>query len=450
MTTKPWIYTAVVFLFWTLVPELRRLMDWKSNFSSVSVVIVLPLVVLVPSVIAVAYGRRLANVDGRLKALAWIWLGGFGYALAIGLASQNYFAAVYTFADFCLATFFGLWLASVDTSPLALYERVASFLLALAVPIAVYAAFQFAVLPDWDANWMRHAKIISIGVAAPFKFRPFSTLNSPGPLADFLVAVLTLNLPRLKGARIVRIGQMALCAVVLLLTQVRSGWLGMIVALIVFVALSPNKARNLFAVGVFGAVLLLFVTNASAIFGDNAAGDLLQRRLNTTSSLSTDASVQNRQEYLGDTLTAALRQPTGSGLGTLGTAAKLGGGGETVDFDNGDVARLVEMGWFGTACYFAAVLGGLALTWLRWRSHAQAGDAELESVCAAALAFEAALVVLDVSSDHHNALAGVLFWMVLAIVFAREGRDRTPTGPRPVVAKARPVARPARPARTLR
>ena len=234
------------------------------------------------------------------------------------------------------------------------------------------------------------------------------------------MAVITLNLPRLKGANAPRLLQLGICVVVLLLTQVRSGWLGMIVALAVFVALSPNKARNLFMVGGFAVILAAFVANASALFGSNEAGDLLQHRLDTTSNLGVDPSVQNRQQYLGDTLGAALREPVGSGLGTLGTAAKLGGGGATVDFDNGDVARLVEMGWFGTACYFVAVLGALALTFSRWRAHARAGEKRLEGMCAAAVALQAALVVLDVSSDHHNALAGVFFWTVLALVFARD------------------------------
>ena len=192
---RPWVFAYAVLTIWALMPEVRRLVDWKVGYNSISVISILPLISVLPFGAAVLYART-RRIARSFAVCAWLWFGGFAFSFAVGLANGDLFAATYTFAGFLVPIFFGLWLVSVDVPTSVLFDKISGFLLVLAVPVALYGAFQYVALPAWDQAWMRHASITSIGLPQPFLLRPFSTLNGPGPFADFLVAVLLLNLPR--------------------------------------------------------------------------------------------------------------------------------------------------------------------------------------------------------------------------------------------------------------
>ena len=416
LRARAWLGVPIVLALWALVPEMRRLIDWKIGFNSVSLVSVVPLLALVPPAAALVYGGKLRALRPALAWCGWLWLGGFSFALAVGLMAGNGAAALYTYAEFVLPMAFGLWVATLDLPWRLLHARVARFLLALSTPLCLYAAYQFVKPPVWDVLWMLHANITAIGVPLPYQFRPFSTLNSPGPFADLLVAAIVLNLPRLDGAKPLRLAQVALCLATLMLTMVRSDWIALVVAVLCYVVLTPNRARNLALLSVACAACAVLAFNASALLGDAAAGNGLQARLQTFTDLSSDRSYNERQSYFGDVLTTAFEQPTGTGLGITGTAAKLGSLQRTLDFDNGYVARFTEMGYFGTACYLAVMLGALGFAAREWSHAARGRDAPRAALAAAVLAFGLALAFLDISSDHHDALDGVLFWLVLALL----------------------------------
>jgi hypothetical protein len=398
------------------MPEARRVVDWRTGFAVVSFVSVVPLVALLVPLGALVVGGGLARIDRRLLAIAWIWFGGFTSALAVALVSGNETsAALYSYATFCLPAVFGLWVASLDTERNALFETVAKFLLALATPLALYAMFQLAYPPAWDVAWMRQARIGSIGLPMPFQFRPFSTLNGPAVFADFLVATILLNLPRLRNASPVLLLQVSLCGAALALTMIRSGWLALTVGIACFLALGSNRLANFTT---FVLVLILFTGLTSAlpsVIGASNFDGGLGARLSTFTKLDSDVSYVERERYYGEPLAEAARTPQGSGLGIIGTAAKLGDKGLTRDYDNGYIARLTEMGWFGFGCYILATFGAFAYV-LRCRRDLSAG------VVAAVAAVQLALIASDVSSDHHSALGGVLFWLSLALVSRRERR----------------------------
>jgi len=315
--------------------------------------------------------------------------------------------------------FFGLWVATLDIAPDALSDRVATIGLWIATALAVYAVFQYVALPEWDAAWMRNTALVSIGNPAPFQFRPFSTLNAPGPFADFLVAVLLLNLPRLKHLSLLQAAQIMLLVGVLVLTMVRTAWLAAAVGVLAYLLLSPNRWKNLAIFSLVGVACTVLVLNASVLLGNDQAGSDLSRRFETLGNLQSDTSYNDRQAYLGDKLQTALGQPTGSGLGLLGTAAKLGSSAQVVDFDNGYVARLTEMGYFGTACYLATLIAGLVLAWRYWDGARRRGSQREAAFGAAVFALQITLAFTDISSDHHNGFSGIFFWLSLALVCCR-------------------------------
>lgn len=398
-----------------LMPEARRLVDWRSGFAAISAVSIIPLAALIVPLGILAYGGRIARIDRPLTIIAWLWFGGFTCALAVGIASGNAILSVfYTYAEFCLPAAFGLWVASLDIDRSELFEAVARFLLALATPISLYGMLQFAAPPAWDVAWMQHVRLDSIGIPAPFQVRPFSTLNGPGILADFLSLTILLNLPRLRRPSGLLLLQFAICGGALALTLVRVDWLTLVLGIACYFALSPNRSSNLLALG--ACVLAFFLVTAALprVLGADNLGSGLAARLSTLTELDSDTSYLVRAQYYGEPLAEAAENPAGTGLGIIGTAAKLGDRGTPKAFDNGYVARLTEMGWFGTACYLAATFGAFAFVLAR-------RSAVPGPIIAAVAAVQLALIASDFSTDHHLGLDGMFFWLSLAFVARSRG-----------------------------
>jgi putative inorganic carbon (HCO3(-)) transporter len=418
---RQWLSIVLIVSAWALMPGVRRLFDWKAGFASVSVLSIVPLIALIPAVVALTYGKRLRLVDRRLAACAWLWTGGFSIAAVVAVVNGGSPAAAgYTYLQFMLPMAFGLWVATLDVPLEVLYNRIAALLLWLSTPLCIYAAFQFVAPPPWDVSWMLHAGVASIGKPFPYELRPFSTLNSPGIFADFLDITIALNLPRLIVSHApLRYAQFALCIAALVLTMVRTGWLGFIAAIITYLLLTPRRGRNLAVVGAVAVVGAIVVYNASALLGSAQAGDSLSARFSTFSNLGQDYSFIDRQRYFGTLLVDAAEQPLGQGLGVIGTAAKLGASGDVKDFDNGFIARFTEMGYFGMACYLATLAGMIVLSVQAWRRYRAERVPKLAAIAAAVVAVQIMLFVLDISSDHHNALAGLAFWLSAAILYGR-------------------------------
>ncbi len=425
LRARPWTYVYAVFAIWGFTPGLRRVIDWKSSFSSVSIVSILPLLALVPAAVAVATTLRRRSLPREALVVLWLWLGAFGYAYAVALAVGNSLPATYTLVGFLLPTFFGLWvMLEIDADPVLLYERIASFVLALSVPISLYAFFQYVAPPPWDLLWLQQTQLVSVGIAQAFSFRPFSTLNAPGPFADFLIYVLILNIPRVRGATFLRGSAIALDVAALGLTLVRSDWIALVVAIVVFVALNRRKLANLSIIALVVLVVAVVSNNAGVLLGNEQAGAEIQERFDSLGDITSDVSFVERQRFFGEALANAIAQPTGEGLGVLGTATKLGSAGNTVDFDNGYIARFTEMGYFGLAAYLAAILAMFAMTARRWYVLDRAGNAPAAAIAAAALALQAALIFLDASSDHHSLFSGLVYWIAFGLVFGqRVGRE---------------------------
>jgi hypothetical protein len=417
--TRPAVLGILAVLtLWALVPEVRRLIDWRSGFAAVSIVSVVPLAALLVPLVPLVYSGALKRVDSRLLALAWVWFGGFTAAFVVALlAGTDIAAAAYAYAEFCLPAAFGVWVASLDIDRAVLARTIARFLLVLAMPLSFYAMAQLAQPPAWDVAWMRNANLVSIGIPLPFQFRVFSTLNSPGLFADFLVITILFNLPLLRKPRPLQLLAVAICAAGLALTMVRSDWLALVLGIGAYLALSPNRLATFTRFGVSLLAILALGSALPAIVDASSFAEPLGSRLSTFASLGSDTSYLDRSNYLGAPLSDALHTPQGSGLGVLGTAAKLTDRGTTKDFDNGYIARLTEMGWFGTACYLLATLGAFAFVVGR-------RSAGLAGVVPAVAAVQLALIGLDFSSDHHSALSGVFFWLSLALVTRREADVR--------------------------
>jgi putative inorganic carbon (hco3(-)) transporter len=409
----PYTYLIIVVLLFTVLPVVHRLVDWRVGYSDQSIISVLPLLAMLPAAAIVLYTGRIGRLPKPLLACVWLWFGGFAFALGVGALSGNAVAALYSFVQFILPALFAIWLVTTGLPPETLYTRFANFLLWLSVPLGLYAALQFVAIPPWDAQWMHDAGMTFIGIPEPFQLRPFSTTNGPPQFGDFLVAVIVLNLPRLRQATPLLFAQLALCVGTLALTQVRADWITLALGVLCFIALSPQRLRNFTLIAVVAGVGAILIVNASSLLGSDAAGAALTSRFSTFSDLGNDYSVNERESYFGDTLNEALQQPIGQGLGVTGSAARLSQSGADAPYDDGYIARFVEMGFFGMACYLATVLLGIGIAFKRWLAFTRAGANEDASVAAALVSMQVVLLVLDASIDHHTNFTGLLFWLTL-------------------------------------
>ena len=273
---------------------------------------------------------------------------------------------------------------------------------------------------------MINVHAVAFGMPYPFAFRPFSTLNAPAIFADFLVGVLLLNMPRVgQGGNVLRTVKFVIVVAALALTQVRAEWIAAVVGLLAYVVISPGRVKNFAIVGGIAVAIVLFASNSAAIFGTSQAGNDVMKRFSTFNDITQDASYQDRQKYFGAVLTNAVDQPLGGGLGLVGAGARVGSNVTEGVFDNGYIARLTEMGFFGTACFVLALIFAFGLAVSRLRYFSRIGNRRMAAVAASAIAVQVSFEFVDCSGDHHNSVGGTLFWITLGLLYGRRGTNPT-------------------------
>ncbi len=297
-------------------------------------------------------------------------------------------------------------------------------MLVVGAAVSVYGIYQFLAPPPWDVYWLQHVArnsgMITNGLARPFAIHVFSVLNSPTPCATFLAAAIAVNLYRLKERRIWPLLAVFTCVIALSLTLVRSAWVALAVAMVVYLLFSWKPWRTASRLVLFGLIVTTFFACISPWLTIQAGQNSIALRLQTFSHLDTDRSVSARRETTAELLGESVANPTGQGLGIAGTASQLTSFTEKVySIDGGFQARLAEMGFAGFTGYVVTLLLAFAFVLGTWWKAKQAGDHAQRDVMAAVLALQAMLIVLDFSLDSHGNLQGALFWIAVGIGLSR-------------------------------
>jgi hypothetical protein len=413
-----WALAYAVFAAWVFAPELRRLSDYGSHFSALSIFSILPLLLMLPfGVWLVRSGRRSGNPTLRL--FATVWFCAFAYAALIAAARGQTVAAIYSIAQFCLPTMTALWIASQPGGAEKTYERVARFLMICALISSAYGIVQYISPPPWDAQWQINEDVPSLGQPVPFQIRVYSTLNSPGPFADFLIFAMLMGLPLLRKRTVWLPCAYAVCTAALGLSLVRSAWIALAVAVVVYIMLVPQRVRLLFGL----ASLAVFVIAGSAVLFSLApngdASQEISNRLSTFSDLQDDGSALDRQVSTDRAIEEALSQPLGTGLGTTGLPDRLVTSSPLFDLDaidDGYASRFLEMGYLGMLGFLVVTFGGLLYSLRAVRTAAERGMPEATAMLAAATAVQVAMICLNLGGDSQLGLGGLLYWTALALV----------------------------------
>jgi O-antigen ligase len=409
----PLWYGVVVLVIWAFYMLVRRMLDFVVGYQDLNPVTILPLLAMVPmflSLLRTGFDR----VSMPLRVLAWTWLGVFVLGFVVAIASGDALSGAFGFGDFLLPMAFALWLSTQNLDSERASGIFGTAIVWCAAVASAYALFQFAFLPPWDSAWMLNGGANGIGIAKPYELRAFSTLTAPSTYAAFTACAMLITLGRLKSNPIVYAAFFVLDGVALALTSERSCWLAFVVGVIVYLCFSPNRLR--IAAGL-GLILLISAAIVSVAAGSMPKVDStivnLSTRLSTLGDPANDQSVRDRQQQTDDALEASRERPFGLGVGLFGVAHRLRNDNDVAAptwIDNGYLARLVELGWFGFAGYLAVTLGALAYTISRWRRCLEQRDA-----LALAIAVQFILIILDGSHDHHSAFPGIIFWFTVAL-----------------------------------
>jgi len=397
---KDGAYLEYVLWLWLLTPELRRIVDAGTAFHPTSpVMLVPPLASALGLFPALSRRRPLQRGAAALfgVALLAVAYGGAVGALLVGVAQ-----AAAGGLNWLPPIAIGLYVANAGPSR----EQVRQVLLRTAVlgalVLGAYGLVQFLVLPEWDRFWIANAGLSSLGRAEPQQVRVFSMLNSPGPFATSLAALLTL----LIGARARwRYLAFALGFASFGLSLVRGAWLAFAFAALLLVARGKGRGSAQLV-----AVLLVPVALALTI-GGPVTHAVTDRFSSTSSAGAKDQSLASRQHLYGVETGAVLQEPFGKGVGSVGTATKIGNGGKlaaTGNFDSGLLEYPYTFGIVVGGVFLGTLLGAAIVAWRRAR---RADD--FSAACgAAALALALQLLFVNVTTS----VTGVLLWVLLGLL----------------------------------
>lgn len=407
-------YLAFLLWLWALTPLVRRIADFQAGWQDPSLVLLTPYVVtaaclLRPLARAVCFPTPPASwPPGR----AMFVLAGVGVACGVplGLVTDSTGAAI-EMLNWVLPIGLGIYVASRHQELVELERAVVRALAGIVIVVGAYGVAQFVNPLPWDVDWMKNAEMASIGQPEPFAVRVFSTMHSPGVLAFFVHTALIVWLATARTSGLVGA---SLGMIVLLLSQVRTGWLALAISMCLVLAAMPLRSR-IRALALAGAAALV----VGPFFPTPEASDLLVSRAESlTESPSFDRSTASRLEGHGRALDFASRNPFGVGIGV--TPAWIE---EVVGMrDSTLVAGLVQLGVLGTVLYLA----GLCLLAVRlWRYYRDGQRREAVGLACAGLGIlcTAGLGVPTAGPP------GMLVWMLAGLAAANATARQRQTVP---------------------
>ncbi|GGF83511.1 hypothetical protein GCM10010912_30820 [Paenibacillus albidus] len=408
---RPKLLIAYTLLIWAVAPELRRIADWMEGvYHPVSLLSLAPL--LTGATLAIPVLREIHQTQKSSNRIILLFAVALGYGALIGLA-KNGMGSVYDLANYIVPLLLIPFFAVTRFGPKDI-DRLLYAFANIAVLVAVYGIVQYLTVPPWDAFWMNHADMISIGTPYPLEIRVFSTLNSPGPAATFLVFALVPMILEKKWQGALRWVGVLLVVICLLTTLVRAAWLVLLVMLLVYIASSPGKGKwkTLLQLSFVAAALFFIVPKLPGAEG-------LVARMETLTSVQEDHSYNERLSLWQNMLPMVAANPVGQGIGSVGQGTKIGNGGELGEYgnmDNGFIALLLTFGALGALFFFTA-LGAVAkqiMVRVTNKDH-------LQPYARLSLAAWTGAVVSLISDNGFPGMKGYLIWMLIGLgLSARE------------------------------
>ena len=393
---RPVLYLQYVLWVWFLAPLARRVVDLRFGWMESNLVLLAPL--LVSGIAGLTLLRRTER-DGGAIPVAFVLCGAaIFYGFVVGVLLHPSVETAYAFLNWLCPLLFGLHLYLNWPQYQQYKDAIARTFLWTVLLLGAYGIYQFLNPPAWDVYWLENIRVgspgSSFGAPEPLMVRVWSTINAPGPFANVMMVGLLL----LFGVR----SRLKLPAAVagyisLLLSAVRSAWLGWVVGL--FWILKNASARLL--VRIVLSIVLLLLCLLPVVSQPNLEM-MIGNRLKTFSDLSHDDSLGARMEMYRVLTSEALRDPFGQGLNNQDVLHGLA-------IDSGLLIAVFSLGWLGSALFGAGILS------LFLHKKGPAEDDEFLRVGKAAMV---AMLAQIVGGNVFVSIVGVMFWSLAGMCLA--------------------------------
>ncbi len=411
--TDPARYLAFTLWLWMLSPFVRRVVDAQNGWNQQNAILLAPLLVCALAALdALYHAPRLKRVVAMPFVIGVLCILG---GVLVGLFLTPPKLVLYAALSWSAPLLIGLHVAIHPEHRERYHRAIVGALIAGIIAMGIYGVAQFVMPAEWDRLWMINSRMDSIGQPLPLKVRVFSTMNAPGPLAQFLTVTLLIVLA-LRSA--IKWPTIAAGLLLLLMSLARSAWLGFAVGVLLLLAVAPRRPRRGAATLIIGGVVALIIA-ASAPLPTALASmrHTIASRLTTIGDLSMDDSFRARRYLIPAVLSDISEQPLGSGLGsTLVGGARGRASSRLADqglyLDNGILEVFLVLGWFG-GIVFLGCAGGAA--WLAWRG--TRGREAGYGYFAGAMAILAQVVGATIFTN----VGGAMLWLAAAMAMTTEG-----------------------------
>lgn len=396
----PTLYIGFTWWLWFITPFIRRIADYWGSYTEPSPMLLAPFLVTSLTILHAIKELPSANNKGSLPfalactgVLYGFWVGVINYA---EYPSNFLFTLLKSLLGWLSPVTFGWYLFS-HWRDYPQYRQLTRqvFLWGLLV-MGLYGIWQFVDLPDWDRLWLMKSGLFS-SHGLPDEAggsRVWSTMHSAEPFSAYAAGGILLLLSH-RGPMIFPASVSGLVA--LLLTTVRSAWLGFFAGFIaLFGFLKPNfqiRLICLVAVILLCAIPLL----TSNIFSDDIVTDIVNR-LGTFSNLENDRSTDVRLNTFNALIGKALTSFVGRGLGR---GVK----------DSTILSTMFEIGWIGVLFY----VGGLLLLLIKLFDPSKCKADSFAMTTRAIIV--SALIRIPVNSVFEG-VTGILLWASIGLGLA--------------------------------
>lgn len=341
----PVLYIGFSWWVWFLTPFVARVVDWRSGWDPQRLMLVSPfLVVLITAATFFRYFPRSYRQGGLPFILAFFSL---VYSFLVGLINGSPIPTTRALLDWISPIFFGFYLF-INWRDYPNYRQNITRTFTWCVLVTgIYGVVQYLVAPAWDCFWIHETKLVTNGLPQPLGIRVFSTMHSPLPFSNVMLAGLLLLF---NSQGVLRIPASVAGYLAFLLSLVRSAWGGWIVGMVTLLtSLKPRLQMRLIITLVVMALCVLPLATVepfSEIIGDRVA---------SITDIKRDTSYYDRTLNYEKNLNLALSAGLGNGMGNIFSVGDNGAIGYVV-LDSGILESLFTLGWFGAIPYFSGVV----------------------------------------------------------------------------------------------
>ncbi len=386
---KPVLYVQYSIWAWFLAPLARRIVDWKFGYTDPNLVLLAPFLVSgIAGLTLVLPGRRR---NTRIPAVFVLCSTAILYGFVVGIVVRPSAETVYGLLNWLCPLLFGVHIYLNWTS----YEEHRrainrTFLWALLI-LGLYGIYQFFSPPIWDRVWLENGSISQIspsfGQPEPLRVRVWSTMNSPAPFANAMMAGLLLLL-MIRST--LKLPAAAAGYVAFLLSMVRTAWLAWLIGF--FLMLKNINPRVIIRIFLSAVVLLVCLL---PLLNDPRLATVIGDRVKTFTDLGHDESFGDRLEMYRVLVNDAAGNPFGHGLKNLEVS-------HGIPVDSGVLVMFFSLGWLGTLLYAI----GITSLFLKNGPRPEMHDQFYNAATAIVIAMLAQLVGANIFVN----VTGTIFW----------------------------------------